>query len=163
MNCVPLLPRCLRSCQTPNSEFSSSSPDNHANFLSKTPYASLMIRPPRKKAPKYYKPIPKSLAYFSGASGSLSITYLPLATLMIGTPGTFLTLLFKSLSFVATRYTLCLTTRSTMQSSAYVPLWSHFKRSNFSSLAICSAMRYFGPSFSNSAMTQSVIIGVQEA
>lgn len=42
-------------------------------------------------------------AYFSGASGNLSTTYFPLATLMIGTPGTFLTLLFRSLSFVATR------------------------------------------------------------
>lgn len=41
--------------------------------------------------------------YFSGASGRRSITYLPFATLMIGTPGTFLILLFRSLSFVATR------------------------------------------------------------
>jgi len=42
-------------------------------------------------------------AHFSIAVGSLSITYLPRATLTIGTPGTFLTLLFKSLSFVATK------------------------------------------------------------
>ena len=40
--------------------------------------------------------------YFSGASGNLSITYFPLATLIIGTPGTLRILLFKSLSFVAT-------------------------------------------------------------
>lgn len=41
--------------------------------------------------------------YFSGASGNLSITYLPFATLIIGTPGIFLNLLLRSLSFVATR------------------------------------------------------------
>lgn len=39
----------------------------------------------------------------SATSGSLSITYLPFATLTIGTPGIFLILLFRSLSFVATR------------------------------------------------------------
>ena len=41
--------------------------------------------------------------YFSGASGNRSITYFPRATLTIGTPGTFLSLLFKSRSFVPTR------------------------------------------------------------
>lgn len=40
--------------------------------------------------------------YFSGASGSLSMTYFPLATLIIGTPGIFLTLRLRSRSFVAT-------------------------------------------------------------
>ena len=42
------------------------------------------------------------LYYFSGASGSRSMAYFPLATLMIGTPGTRLILLFKSRSLVAT-------------------------------------------------------------
>ena len=39
----------------------------------------------------------------SGASGNLSIVYLPFATLTIGTPGIFLNLLFKSTSLVPTR------------------------------------------------------------
>ncbi len=43
-----------------------------------------------------------STVYFSGASGNLSMTYFPLATLMIGTPGIFRIRLFKSRSFVAT-------------------------------------------------------------
>lgn len=42
------------------------------------------------------------LYYFSGASGNRSMTYFPLATLMIGTPGTRLILLFRSRSLVAT-------------------------------------------------------------
>ena len=104
-----------------------------------------------------------SAHHFSGASGNLSMTYLPRATLMMGTPGIFLIRLFKSRSFVATIYTLCFITRSTMQSSAYTPLWSHCRRSHRSSRAILRAMRYLGPSFSNSAMTQVVIIGRQDA
>ena len=40
--------------------------------------------------------------HFSGASGSLSMTYLPFATLIIGTPGILRIRLFRSLSFVAT-------------------------------------------------------------
>jgi hypothetical protein len=43
------------------------------------------------------------LSYFSGASGSLSTTYFPLAQEIIGTPGTFLTLRFRSRSLVAVR------------------------------------------------------------
>ena len=89
------------------------------NFILRTPRASLMIRPQNKPISQpFFSRSMSSPVYFSGASGRRSITYLPFATLMIGTPGTFLILLFKSLSFVATRYTLCLTTRSTMQSSA---------------------------------------------
>lgn len=37
-----------------------------------------------------------------GASGSLSTTYLPLPTLIMGTPGIFRSLLLRSRSFVAT-------------------------------------------------------------
>lgn len=55
---------------------------------------------------------------------------------------------------------LCCMTRFTRQSSAYVPLWSHFTLSNLGSLAILSAILYLGPNFSNSAMTQSVMTGV---
>ena len=47
-------------------------------------------------------PLDDVISHLSGASGNLSITYFPLATLMIGTPGIFLILLFKSRSFVAT-------------------------------------------------------------
>lgn len=43
-----------------------------------------------------------SLDYLGGASGSRSMTYFPLATLMIGTPGIFRIRLFRSRSLVAT-------------------------------------------------------------
>lgn len=99
----------------------------------------------------------------SGASGNLSITYFPRAAHMIGTPGIFLIRCFSIRSFVATIYILCLSTRSTRQSSAYTPLWSQRSRCQRSSRAIFSAMRYLGPSFSSSAMTQAVMVGVHFA
>lgn len=71
--------------------------------------------------------------------------------------------LFRSRSFVATIYTRCLMSRSTRQSSAYVPLWSHLILSNRGSLATRRARRYFWPSFSSSASTQSVITGMHLA
>ncbi len=40
------------------------------------------------------------------------------------------------------------------------PVWSHLTLSNRSSRAIRKARRYFGPSFSSSAMTQSVMVGM---
>lgn len=52
----------------------------------------------------------------SGLSGKRSITYLPFATLTIGTPGIFLILRFKSRSLVPTRYMRCFCTLSTRQS-----------------------------------------------
>lgn len=68
------------------------------------------------------KDFPSLHIHFSGAAGNLSITYFPLATLTMGTPGIFRNLLLRSRSFVATKYTLCFITLSTMQLSAYVPL-----------------------------------------
>ena len=114
------------------------------------------------------------------------MTYLARATLITGTPGIFLSFhrqysitrsslgiseisethlirLFRSRSLVATIYIRCFITRSTMQSSAYVPVWSHLSLSNRGSFAIRKASRYFGPNFSNSANTQSVIIGIHFA
>jgi hypothetical protein len=48
-------------------------------------------------------PLPMHVHLLSGTSGNRSMTYLPFATLTMGTPGIFLILLFKSLSFVATK------------------------------------------------------------
>lgn len=118
--------------------------------------------------------------HFSGASGSRSMTYFPRATLIIGAPGilllkgqslvpcrlqqtTYRIRRFKSRSLVATIYTRCLMTRSTRQSSAYVPLWSHRILSNRGSLATRNASRYFWPNFSSSASTQSVTTGMHLA
>lgn len=56
--------------------------------------------------------------HISGAPGSLSITYFPLATLMSGTPGIFRNRCLRALSFVPTMYILFFVTLSTKQSSA---------------------------------------------
>ena len=86
---------------------------------------------------------------------------------------TFRILLFKSLSQVATMKALCCVTLDTRQSSAYVPLCMHGNRSNLwnikmivakmtsnsylGSLTILRAILCLEPSFSNSAITQSVM------
>lgn len=53
----------------------------------KTPYAMPVNTTFQNRIPSSVVPV----LYFSGASGSLSMTYFPLATLIIGTPGIFLT------------------------------------------------------------------------
>lgn len=163
-------------------------PSNAYNFV-------LSLRPPVQCPATHHIPLPMPRPPASGASGSLSTAYPPLLQDMMGTPGIFRRRLFRSRSFVATRYTRCVLTRVTMpaesrqqqtshrtetlshsvpqnqrgcrrknsQSSAYVPLWSHCNLSHRSSRAICKAILYFGPSFSNSAITQDVMIGVHEA
>ncbi len=78
----------------------------------------------------------------------------------MGTPGIFLSLLFRSLSQVATMKHLNCFTRFTRQSSAQVPLWLQMRRSNRGSLESWMAILYLWPSFSSSARTQSVMWGM---
>lgn len=59
---------------------------------------------------------------------------------------------------MCTWVTLC-----TIQSSAYVPLWLQESLSNLGSFMILRAIRYLGPSFSSSAITQSVMYGIHLA
>lgn len=94
------------------------------------------------------------------ASAMRSMVYLCDMIYIIGTPGTFLILLLRSLSQVATIKHLCCLILSTMQSSAYVPLWLHFSLSNLGSFDIFNAILYFTPNFSSSPTTQSVIYGM---
>jgi len=73
MNAIP--PQTIIDYQTPQKL--------QSNAINYHPYPSTSIRVP----------------YFSGASGSLSTAYFPLATLTIGTPGILRTLRLRSLSF----------------------------------------------------------------
>lgn len=78
----------------------------------------------------------------------------------MGTPVIFLILLFKSLSHVATMKHRCILILFTIQSSAYVPLWSQVNLSNLGSFDNLNANLVFYPNFSNSATTQSDIYGM---
>lgn len=71
------------------------------------------------------------------------------------------TTILKKLLFIFWKLKLitCLTLLM-IQSSAYVPLWSHFSFSNLGSFESFKANRYLWPSFSISAVTQSLIIGI---
>src|SRR3990167_6542069 len=94
------------------------------------------------------------------APGSLSMAYLWLWINMMGTPGIFLILRFKSLSHVATMKSLFAVTSFTMQSSAYVPLCVHVNRWKRGSFVSLIAILYLCPNFSNSAITQSEMYGM---
>jgi hypothetical protein len=98
----------------------------------------------------------KSQAHFSGAPGNLSMTYFPLATLIMGTPGTFLTLLLRSLS---RSQNINLILRNPIHQAIIRIYVDHTSSVPTSSLAIRNAILYLRPSFSSSAMTHEVIIG----
>ena len=67
---------------------------------------------------------------------------------------------FKMFDFSSKFNFLTCFTLLTMQSSAYVPLWSHFIFSNLGSFDNFKANLYLCPNFSISAVTHSEMIGM---
>jgi hypothetical protein len=61
------------------------------------------ILPPNGRCLVSYPGYPADIFQVAGAPGSLSMTYLPFETDMIGTPGTFRILLLRSRSFAVYR------------------------------------------------------------
>jgi hypothetical protein len=99
--------------------------------------------------------------YFSGASSNLSITYFPLATNWhtrhLSNPPLQVPVIRRH------NKNLVLLNPIHKTIIRIHALRSHCNRSHLSPLAIRNAILYLGPSFSSSAMTQDVIIGMHLA